>query len=521
MGTAERRAQREELEHLFHLIFADVQLNELKSDSAAQLEHCILLLIKLDNPPGKKLSPENMLSAEVNASETPAKYVALMLAPLIADAMVNFDTYAKGLKFAINKITAHRLNWVWSGGLDLAIMSMLPEGTGHTRYAGNVLSQFSIGTGYMSFVLYYFRLGLNLALLVHGTLKGSWMDPNRTQADIDMNIGIQERFRTQWQQRKFAIINDAFWATANMACFIYLIGNGMLGYIGGGLTAALLLMDIGLALWEYSDLETDHNELMEQYNNDIGELRLKRINCTSNKTKLSENIDKMQTEITLLSQKTTDPDSDQKKNALQESLNKMQVNLEEVKLNLTVLTFHVDGLIRDRKQCEFDWEYTNKDLYNNLIYALVLGLGFGFICCSILFPPLGIAAGNALILNLVGAAVSCVATMSIHAKTTSIQIEKSQALIAREIDVEYHTGKVEYNQRILSYKVASDVLIPAAVFACLVIAPTGIGLPILIPFIVTLFVLEYMVGQYKKPQESALPEIDSDENMGLGGPKLS
>ena len=143
-----------------------------------------------------------------------------------------------------------------------------------------------------------------------------------------------------------------------------------------------------------------------------------------------------------------------------------------------------EELRQDKKQCEFDWKYINKNLYNNLAYSLVLALSVGIICCSMLCTPLGIIAANALILNLVGSAISCAATMVIHTKTTMTEIEKSREFIARNIDTDYQEKLASYHQGAMIYKAVSDVLIPAAVFSCLILAPTGLSLPILIPFVV-------------------------------------
>ena len=517
LNATERHIQKEKLERVFKIIADDLQLNSLKPESVAQLKRCESLLIKLNKPSYYTIeTPEDILKTLVNESEKPAKYVALrILAPWIADTMLNLnkktslDTkVAAGATFIIDqasKINSQRLTWAWSGGFDLAIMSMLPHSAGHMAYANEALSQFSIGTSYMSFVLYYFRLGLHLSLLVHGTLKGSWMDPWRTQADINQDMGIQERFRTQWQQRKFAIINDAFWATANLVCFMYLVGSKMLNYFGGGLASALMLMDVGLLLWEYLEQETDYNTLFEKYDNDLKKLNLEILNFNFNKNKLLDDIAKTEKQIALLSINTSDHIVEKKKTELLQNLAQMKMAYQE--MTHEALIAKQEELRQDKKQCEFDWKYINKNLYNNLAYSLVLALSVGIICCSMLCTPLGIIAANALILNLVGSAISCAATMVIHTKTTMTEIEKSREFIARNIDTDYQEKLASYHQGAMIYKAVSDVLIPAAVFSCLILAPTGLSLPILIPFVVVLLCIEAYIGQCK-PQEAKLPEIE-------------
>ena len=524
LNVTERHIQKEKLERLFKIIADDLQLNNPKPESVAQLKRCEKLLIKLNKPSYYTTeTPEDILTTLVNESEKPAKYVALcILAPWIADTMQNLnkktslDTKAaESATFIIDKaskINSQRLTWAWSGGLDLAIMSMLPHSAGHMAYANEALSQFSIGTSYMSFVLYYFRLGLHLSLLVHGTLKGSWMDPWRTQTDIDQNIGIEERFRTQWQQRKFAIINDAFWATANLVCFMYLVGSKMLNYFGGGLASALMLMDVGLLFWEYLEQETVYNALIEKYDNDLAKLNLEILNFNFNKNRLHDEITEIEKQIALLAESTSDHIAEQKKIALEKNLVQMLIKYKE--MTRDALIAKREELIQDKKQCEFDWNYINKNLYDNLAYSLILALSVGIICCSLLCTPLGIIAANALILNLVGSAISCAATMAIHTKTTMTEIEKSRDLIGQNIDKDYHEKLVSYHQGAMVYKAVSDILIPAAVFSCLILAPTGLSLPILIPFVVVLFCIEAYIGQCK-PQEAKSTEIELDEGLNF------
>ena len=500
-NSAERFALEYELETIFHTIYADLRLNGFNRSVGEELVDSAQLLEKLiQQPPfDESEPPEYDLTVRVADSDKPAKYVALkLIAPWVADAMVNMNTtIMEGMEETEAKTTqinAHRLNWVWGGGLDMAILSMLPDGVGHTQYTTNVLTQFSIGTGYMSFVLYYFRLGLNLSLLIQGTLKGSWMDPWRTQADKDLNISLAERFRSQWQQRKFMIINDAFWATANLACFMYLIGNGLLGYIGVTATAGLLLMDVALTIWGYRELEADHIGLMAQYDQDIIDLNDEILN--------------IRRQLDHLGKITSD-----------HVIHTHKLNLEQ---RLAALPILIEQTKKNQAQCEFDWKYTNKDLYNNLVYACVLSVAFGLICCSVLYPPLGITAANALILGLVGAAISCIATMSIHAKTATKEIEKSHELIEKAThsdDKTYQEAMLVHNQWVLAQKIVSDVLLPAAVFALLVFAPTGFSLPILIPIVVVLLLSGLVLEKYK-PQPSPA-QLMLSETLDFESPSVS
>lgn len=516
LNPTERRIQTEQLERLFETLLNEVQLNG-NTKQLDNLERCARLLIQLHKKSQlhHKQDPQAILNDCVAESERPAKYVALcILAPWIAKKMLALDrTVVETIQGTIHQadlINAERLNWSWSGGLDMAIMGMLNHHVGHINYANESLASFSMGTTYMSFVLGYFRLGLHLSLLVHGTLKGSWMDPWRTDADKKQNSNLSERFRTQWQLRKFTIINDALWATANLVCFMYLIGNNLLGFCGGGLASGLMFVDIGFVIWEYFEQETDHNALQERYKKEIQILQLKILNFENTKQQLEEKIRATQQKIELLRNNTTDHVSDNKKIELEHQLALLHQDYNN--LNLDVLKAELNELQADQKQAEMNWNYVQKNLYNNLVYGIVLALSFGIISCAILSTPLGITAANALLLNLIGSAIACIATVAIHAQTTATEIEKSRDFIDQAVDVAHHEELIAYHQGAMLYKAISDVLIPAAVLSLLILAPSGLSLPILIPLVVVLFCIEAYIGQCK-PEMAPMPEVHLDDEF--------
>lgn len=514
LNPTSRRIQIEQLERIFKALSNDIQLNG-NAEQLDNLERCARLLIQLKKQPNlhQKQDPQAILADYVNESEKPAKYVALcILAPWIAEKMLKLDRIViENIQSTINKadiINAERLNWSWSGGLDMAIMGMLNHHLGHMHYANESLTSFSMGTTYMSFVLGYFRLGLHLTLLVHGTLKGSWMDPWRTQVDKEQNSSLAERFRTQWQLRKFAIINDSLWATTNLICFIYLIGNNLLELCGGGLASALMIIDVGLVIWEYLEQKTDYCVLQERYKKNIQVLNLKILNFKSNLYALELKIASIEQQIQILRNNNTDHLSDDKKISLEYELAQLQQQYSN--MNLEALIAERNELQIDQKQAEMDWHYIDKNLYNNLVYSAALALSCGIIFCAILCTPLGITAVNALLLNLIGSAIACIATVAIHAQTTATEIEKSHDFIEQAIDITHHKELIAYHQGAMIYKAISDVLIPAAVFSFLILAPSGLSLPILIPLVVVLFCIEAYIG-HCKPEMTPMPEIHLDD----------
>lgn len=537
-------ALERELMNTFYLLYDECQLlapentlPELENnlpllrERGTQLERCANLLYRLRNTPtpdeGTSCEKEHQANLDTSPDK-PVKYIGLtLIAPLIAETMLSFSS-DEALADIIKKMSAanlHRLNWVWGGGLDCAILEQIPAGMGHPERASQVFAAIAPFTGYMSWVLYYLRLGINLYLLSKGTLKGSWMDPWRTEADIAINMSIYERFQAQWHLRKFAILNDAFWATANMACFLWLIGAGILGYIGNVLTFGLLGFDLCLSGWNYAEQETAHNKAMQGYQDEIIALRAK-INA------LREESSKLPSERDL-----------------------SQALSEDDETEVKILEEHLSVLVSAQEKCDFEWTFSKKNLTHDLIYAAGLMMAFSMLCCFF-FPPAALLPATIAILGITGAALSFALTIAYHAWTTNTEIQQLQALstkivkkmetldtqledlieqsvkadnphteqlLASQIngllldkthlieDLEYRQSMIAHHKKELAQQILSEILVPASAFACFVFLPIGLGLPILIPLVVLLMMSGTILDGWKpqNPKEQPLPGAES------------
>ena len=510
LNEHQRIALKEELENTADLIYKECLLHHaegnaillgdtlLLKERVEQWHLCAKLRAQLRETPerGKNSAPEQLhQSAMSGSSDQPARYVALtVIAPLIAETMLNL-TEGKNLESIQKKMTDvnfFRLNWVWGGGLDRALLDCVPEGQGHTQHARNIFATVSPITGYMSWILYYLRLGINLYLLTRGTLKGSWMDPWRDSNDIAMNIGVYERFQTQWEQRKFAILNDCFWATANMACFLWLVNDGVFGYtayMGNALTGVLLLMDLALTAWGYLEKETEYNQVMTQYQEDIINLQKKIIDAPNQK----------------------------------------------------VLEIHLAVLIEAQEKCRLDWEYAYKNFYHDLLYAAGLLAAFSLLCCFF-FPPAAIVPATALLLGVVGAALSFVFTIVHNAMETNTKIEKLREVIVKtgekinklakdlrdesdenqherlrlaidhlEKKLAHHHEMITHHKREMFQQILSEALLPTTAFVFLVFLPLSLGLPMMIPVIALLMLSGTILAQYK-PEDPELSHVNGMPN---------
>ena len=513
----QRIALKEELVNTVCLLWDECEWLATKKnlpllrERGAQLERCAKLLYLLENTPpiGEHASCQQQLQENLDASpDKPAKYIGLtLIAPIIAETMLGF-TVDEGLEQIRDKMSAanlHRLNWVWGGGLDRAMLDLIPVGVGHPQRASEVFTAIAPVTGYMSFMLYYLRLGINGFLLTkilftENWFKGTMLNPWRTNEDIAHSARVYEEFQTQWEIRKFAILNDTFWATANMACFFWLVGNGTLGYLGNALTGALLLFDFTLTAWGYLEKETEHNKMLGAFNKELKYL-----------TKL------------------------------------IYHETDETKLN--VLKEHLTVLIESKNQCEQDWKYTGKNFGKDLWYALGLLVAFSMLCCFF-FPPAALIPATILILGVAGSALSFALTVGYHAWTTNTEIEKLQALRTDAIekiatldekiyklsiafrykeapyngpsltlqidelilererlikDCDYQQSMIAYSKLELTQQILSEALVPASAFALLVFLPLSLGLPILIPVVLLLMMSGTILEKRWKPKELPLP----------------
>lgn len=508
----QRIALEEELLFTFYNLSAAYQLSLFEGDNhrvkkrVGQLQRCANLLNTLRNTPrlDEKKSPEQAHQERIDDSEKPAAYITLtIIAPVIAETMLSFSAAERLrlLKKIMSDANFYRLNWVWGGGLDCILLDLMPSGVGRSQQAMQVFADVSPVTGYMSWVLYYLRLGIELYLLTKYTFKGSWMDPWATEADkaISREIGLCARFQTQWELRKFSLLNDALWATANMACFFWLIGSGGLGYAGNVVTGLLLIVDLTLVAWGYQEKKAEHMKALLQYD----------------------------MEIALLVGGPENPG---------------KIDLETNAVKKKVLIAHLDVLIEAKKKCEFDWEYAEKQWQQDMWYALGLFAAFSMLCCFFI-PPVGLLPAIALILGVIGAALSFLMTIASHAWATSTEIEKLKAAcdeheknlnqlkenlallkenkqsiklelnIKRlELDIKHRQDDLDYQKAMIAFRKQeiiqqslSEALVPAVAFAILVFMPLGTGLFILIPSIVLLMLSGRLLG-LTEPEPPASPD---------------
>lgn len=488
----------DDLQLTYYLLYAEYQLQEAEGRRYRlgplndEIQRCSQLIDKLMLNADPIDEP---LAEEENESEYYLKFCGyVILAPYFVRKIIDFisnqtDAFSQrktgSTIDAMSAVNNIRLYWVWAGGMLSSTLDLLPDDFFNVNQARTGVSSPAPITGYMSWVLYYFRFSLHLGLLLKHTIEGPWMKVEGTEEIEEAKIPTDERFTTQWDQRKFALLNDFIWATANMACFFWLRGGGVLGYIGNVVTAGLLLMDFCLTLWRFWEETTAHNARMLELRHARDEL------------------------VTSLS---TEEDPEKKRE----------------------LENQLDAIAGMMKKTEFDWTYKRLKTINDLVYTGSLLMAFGLVTCFFC-PPALIAPATMMIIICAGSSLCFLLNLTSSAVAGGIDVAQSKASrqdalgrcndlldIFKEEDDEmmqkqlylkiratlnesvFEKEMVTYNGLKLARSVVIDTLVPIVIFASLVFMPLGIGLGVMAAG-VTLALLSHFVLKYFEPEAKKLP----------------
>jgi len=470
----------------------DRQKTENKAFYDERIKRCNELLDALDPAYEEyiKKSPEQAYLSE----ENPFKYLAIYLAKWFSDQITDLmNGVTKSIKALLGALNDKRLYWVWASALLKTLISLVPVDYYNGAQAVNVIKAPDPYTGCLSWALYYFRFSLNLFLLLKHTIKGPWM------SEEEAKIPVWERFLTQWEQRKFTLLNDSLWATANLLSYFWLCGKGALGASGDLLTIVLLVFDLRIAIWDFEEQKTKHNKELFDFDKDIATLEqaIKDHNFGNVVPLLAD-------------EEQTDRE-------------KMERELKNLK--------------QAKALCKKNWEYQQINLYTNIAYAL--GLLFAFILLTTPFMPIPGAVAAAI--GLAGA-ILCFAFNAINnAIKGGLEIyrtyeEKNETrkeynakfneliqLISEDDDLDKDQKKLIYleikklqtkidcQKQKMKYQVAHlirsimlEVLLPAIIFASFVYFPLGIGLGVLGAVIALAIATHYLIETTLKSDKQEL-----------------
>lgn len=528
LNDIQKTALAQELYFAFYLFSAQYQLDltenrrKCLSEGGEKINKCSKLLeqlrLSIDKTTLSKTNEEVELVRSIDDSEKPLKYLGLTLAaPFlvdITDAYISTGYVAGTLKETMNEINGRRLFWVWGRTFVCTLLDLFSTDFYYKSQAADILEKQGVVMGYISWILYYLRAGMYWGLLLKHTIKGPWM----TQAESELDITTWERFSTQWDQRKFELINDTIWATCNLACFYWLISAKGLSLAGDIFTLVLLAMDVIVAVWQWSEEETRHNADLLHYRTAIETLE--------DKIKaLESGVDKQARKLLRYREPVLDGtvkvllsvDDDEKKDEL-----KIQ--------QINVLKEQLMRLKQAEDKCISDWALKQKGFIYDLAYAIALFAAFSLVC----FSPLASVAATTIMLAIIGAGLCFVLNAAYSALKHNLDVEQAQhadtvaikahqdylALFLEspelherkrlylemqrlEMTSAYQKKMVTFQQMVLVHSVVVEALIPAIVFSALMFLPLGMGLVAIAGAIALAFLVYKCIEPYK-PEMSAL-----------------
>ncbi len=352
-------------------------------------------------------------------TDSPINYLYLEAGQLFAQDILRFTDQTSITKDTIAYIRAvneKRLYWVWTSSFLGLILDRFPDDFLHTMQAREMVSSPAPYTGVLSFGLYLFYFGLEVSLLLKHTFMPS-------KAEKEYTPHWSTRFLTQWDQRKFVILNYLFWGPGNLVCFFWLCGRSVAGTWGDVLTLGLLGVDIAMSAWIYEEQRVTHEKQKQDYENALKELQ-------QQKDELLIAYAQAQQQLALLQM---GQNAEQIANFELDHLKPIEDQLAEYDLQLEVLQ-------KAKQQCIQEWHYANKSLTTDIIYAVGLMLSFALLAAPF-FPG---AVQTIASLTLVGGVLCFACSLIYNATKGREELEQLKAKI-NDVSTAYEKKCAEFN----------------------------------------------------------------------------
>lgn len=389
----------------------------------------------------------------------------------------------KPLVKLMSVVNDKRLYWVWGGNLLRNVLSLLDDDFYNVQNARFIASAPSPYTGIMSWTLYYARFSLNASLLLKNTFHPELSEAERAKG----YLAYWERLKTEWDDRKFTLLNDSIWGVANMACNLWLLDSR-----GDALTCALLCFDLYVSMWDYEEQHALYTEKRKGYEQAIANLNTQLAVMAGDATKVKE---------------------------LTKAKNKLE---------------------RELITCNKDWDLKQHMLVVTSIYSLTLLVAFTmltmpYIPISPMLLPMLVNAGSALCYGLTTLHNGLRGVLDVkHAEFTAestqtellIKIDEFkqmakadeadkilQYLEVRQLwaDLDFQTLSAQYQTMHLIRKTALELMIPPVLFASFVFLPFETGLMVLAAAAALAFVIYEVIENAYGATKVEYVGVDNDE----------
>lgn len=525
MSLSQKAFTMQHLQFILYILCSYYELNKKEHRRQGlrkikqQAERAHELLCKIQRAPKEDI--DTPLKDALAQTPMSLKYIGLRIGRAIAEAYLSFAE-GKSIAFlgAINKVNEERLlQGAWGGMLLSTTMGLWVNQVGPAPIAEHMLKTQQVSFGYMSWILYYARFGTHLTLLLKHTIAGPWM------SEKEKLTPAWERFTTQWEHRKFILINDFFWSGGNLAGFYWLVGQGTLGYFGNVATAALLVLDIGLSTWQLIAETTKYNQQMLRYKADLQEINKKIAAAEANNAGLQE-----------LRLRLAAAKEEEECLRLEQEISK-QIEQDET---LYILNKHKRELEQSMLRYQIAWKYKKYNLIITLAYSISLLLSFS-IFSAMFIPSAALVPLASTILGITGA-VLCFSLSIIYAAVsgsleiaqlnTNAKLRKDElALHFQEFQDPHKTSdekklcyleitrlqafslhdeeSIRFQKMQLIHKILMNSVLPILLFSSLVLLPSHIGTPALAGAIAVLIISKIILTLIFKPKtDTGMPSFD-------------
>ena len=472
----------------------------------------------------------NEFFPDSNPADSPVKFFGIPIGQWLAKQLeIIANATPDILNNWLSQLNRWRLYWVWAGGLLPTVLQALPGDFYGNTNAQQTLSAPAQGLGYLSWILYYTRFALNSFVLLKHTVSDQWL-PEKYQwlSPEERQMRWQDRFKTQWDQRKYTMLNDLAWSNVNLVCFFWLVGTGTLAYSGNALVAGLILFDITLKLFQIGEESTKYNRANEA---------LKAKIADSEKA-----LYELETCLQTIKIK--------KRRGI--ALSEADTNNEQINQAAFAEEFsRLKDLKKLKKSANSAWRIKNFGLINDLVYSssLLVGWTLG----NVLFPTAWAGPATMMALGMAGGIFCFVMTVAYHAINGGLEIHKTKQTIAENkatiadlkadfINADRNNEKFPddkarenfrkslfleiktleatncHQRQMIRHQgwkllrgVVIDAMIPAVVFASLIFLPTGIGFGVLAAACALMYLSKFLLSKLEPVAEKAPDTINESE----------
>ncbi|MCX7115678.1 MAG: hypothetical protein NTW08_07220 [Gammaproteobacteria bacterium] len=363
-----------------------------------------------------------------------------------------YDKSASFKKVLGRRNDERRLWWVWGTSIYGVVDQLLTHDAiqfdlSNLKARNDAIGIFAPTFGIISWSLYFFRGILDVGEAAHESWHHYRPDNIRSQVKLQ-DAGGGSRFWAQLKRRKFSLLNDFLWGTANALCYFMLVKDeGIASTLGTTaetlaqwnyiLTFILLIGDMLMTLWRYIETREAHQKVYANLKQKEDEARQAILALEGGSSYFAGCFPGHQ--HFLLDQLVLQIQQGQKLSINGKNLNQDDENYQQYLYWIA----RYKEIQEARQKEKFDWTYQRRNLLNELTFTLNLMAGFSLMC-SFFYQGFVSSLGQA-IMGVVGASFCFLATIAFNLAIVLIERNKvNKSIENRELQID---GFLEKFQR--------------------------------------------------------------------------